>query len=59
MVVIKLWSATSVSFRILEVQEDEFYVQQGKINWSWPVSRSIYALYTDKVVVKETTIPYS
>jgi len=48
MVVIKLWSPTSFSFRILEVQVDEFYVQQGKMDWSWPVSRSIYALYTDK-----------
>jgi hypothetical protein len=59
MVVIKLWFPTSFSFRILEVQVDEFYVQQGKMDWSWPVSRSIYALYTDEVLVKETTIPYS
>jgi len=59
MVVIKLWSPTSLSFRILEVQEDEFYVQQGEMDWSWPVSRSIYALYTDEVLVKETIIPYS
>jgi len=59
MVFIKLWSPISFSFRILEVPEDEFYVQQGKMEWSWPVSRSLYALYTDEVLVKETTIPYS
>jgi len=27
--------------------------------WSWPVSRIYYALYTDEVLVKKTTITYS
>jgi hypothetical protein len=59
MVVIKLWFPTSVSFRILEVQEDEFFGQEERMAWSWPVSRSYYAIYMNEILKKKTTISYS